>query len=218
MVLSLDDHHYQLALPTVPPLPEGGDPLPKGAESQSPKGTQSLPKDTQLPAPKGTDPLPPKGTKSQPEVTQPPAPKAKAGEPASRPPNVPPQGDGKKGPEPESDSGRARGRRVPVPGTGECLLYSFLAGDPVHIRSRLGGLAATDRAAYDWLGDPGAVRGELRRQAGAGTGAGPSRAALRAVRSHVEDYVGRSGGGCTRRSSASSGRRSPTSSRRASGE
>ncbi|GGQ91073.1 hypothetical protein GCM10010280_43450 [Streptomyces pilosus] len=194
VVLSLDDHHYQLALPTVPPLPEGGDPLPKGAESQSPKGTQSLPKDTQLPAPKGTDPLPPKGTKSQPEVTQPPAPKAKAGEPASRPPNVPPQGDGKKGPEPESDSGRARGRRVPVPGTGECLLYSFLAGDPVHIRSRLGGLAATDRAAYDWLGDPGAVRGELRRQAGAGTGAGPSRAALRAVRSHVEDYVGRSGG------------------------
>ncbi|MEY7979461.1 OTU domain-containing protein, partial [Streptomyces pilosus] len=149
VVLSLDDRHYQLALPTA----------------------LAPPKDT-----------------------QPPAPKAKAVVPESQPPNAPPRADGRKGSEPEGDGGRARGRRVPVPGTGECLLYSFLAGDPVHIRSRLGGLAATDRAAYDWLGDPDAVRGELRRQAGSGTGAGPSRAALRAMRSHVEDYVGRGGG------------------------
>ncbi|WP_158075151.1 lonely Cys domain-containing protein [Streptomyces sp. CB02400] len=69
-----------------------------------------------------------------------------------------------------------------------------MAGDPVHIRSRLGGLAATDRAAYDWLGNPDSVRGELRRQAGSGTGAGPSRTALRAMRSHVEEYVRRSAG------------------------
>ncbi|MET9369075.1 lonely Cys domain-containing protein [Streptomyces griseoflavus] len=164
VVLSLDDRHYQLALPTVPTPPKGTETLPKGTDPQAPKGTQ------------------------------PPAPKAKTGQPESQPPNVPPQGGGKKGSEPESDSGRARGRRVPVPGTGECLLYSFMAGDPVHIRTRLGGLAATDRAAYDWLGNPDAVRGELRRQAGSGTRAGPSRAALRAMRSHVEDYVDRSGG------------------------
>ncbi|CAL9330645.1 hypothetical protein SUDANB6_00065 [Streptomyces sp. enrichment culture] len=152
VVLSLDDRHYRLALPTSP----------------APEPKPSAPK---------PDPEP-----------KPPAPKPD-----------PPQGDGKRGVAPESDSGRARGRRVPVPGTGECLLYSFMAGDPLHVRSRLDGLAATDRAAYDWLGDPDAVRAELRHQAAARAGAGkaptgPPQAVLHAMRSYVADYVGRSGG------------------------
>ncbi|MFF9059620.1 lonely Cys domain-containing protein [Streptomyces sp. NPDC014882] len=215
VVLSLDDRHYRLALPTTGPLPKDGDPSSKGADSSSkaadplppeealapaPKsegaldeGTGALPKDGD-PSSKGADPSSKAADPLPPEEPLPPAPKAKAGEPASRPSDVPPRGDGEKGSGTESDSGRARGRRVPVPGTGECLLYSFMAGDPVHIRGRLGGLAATDRAAYDLLGDPDAVRAELRRQAGSGTTAGPARAALRAMRSYVEDYVGRSAG------------------------
>ncbi|BFO15495.1 hypothetical protein SHKM778_18830 [Streptomyces sp. KM77-8] len=48
-----------------------------------------------------------------------------------------------------------------------------MAGDPAHIRTRLPGLAATDPAAYDWLGDPDAVRGELRLRATSGAGRGP---------------------------------------------
>ena len=160
VVLSLDDRHYQLALP-VNPVPKPLAPKP----------------DPKPPVPK-------------------PKPKPK---PDPKPKSDPSQKDGKKGSESESDSGRARGRRVPVPGTGECLLYSFMAGDPVHIRSRLGGLAATDRAAYDLLGDPDAVRTELRHQtaARARTGkapTGPSQAALRAMRSYLEDYVTRSAG------------------------
>ncbi|MFC9160656.1 lonely Cys domain-containing protein [Streptomyces fungicidicus] len=156
VVLSLDDRHYQLALPV--------NPVPK--------------------------PLAPKPD------PKPPVPKPK---PKPKPESDPSQKDGKKGSESESDSGRARGRRVPVPGTGECLLYSFMAGDPVHIRSRLGGLAATDRAAYDLLENPDAVRTELRHQtaARARTGkapTGPSQAALRAMRSYLEDYVTRSAG------------------------
>ncbi|WP_143652758.1 OTU domain-containing protein, partial [Streptomyces sp. 13-12-16] len=179
VVLSLDDRHYQLALPTTPAPP-------KGTQLPAPKGAETLPK--------SADPQPPKGKQPMSEDPQPSAPKAKAVAPEPQPPNVPPQGYGKKGSDPERDGDRARGRRVPVPGTGECLLYAFMAGDPVHIRGRLGDLAATDRAAYDWLGNPDAVRGELRRQAGSGAGAGPSRAVLRAMRSRVEDYVGRSGG------------------------
>ncbi|GAA4949407.1 hypothetical protein GCM10023238_14680 [Streptomyces heliomycini] len=107
---------------------------------------------------------------------------------------------------------------MPVPGTGECLLYSFMAGDPVHIRSRLGGLAATDRAAYDWLGDPDAVRGDLRRQAATGATTGPSRTALRAMRSYLEDYVGRSGGRLHPQITGQFRQTSPTRSPPASGE
>ncbi|MEU0755115.1 lonely Cys domain-containing protein [Streptomyces albogriseolus] len=139
-----------------------------------------------VPKPEPKPPVP------QPEPDSTPEPK-----PDSKP--DPSRKDAGKGSGPGSDSGRARGRRVPVPGTGECLLYSFMAGDPVHIRSRLGGLAATDRAAYDLLGDPGAVRAELRHQtaARARTGkapTGPSQAVLRAMRSYLEDYVARSEG------------------------
>ncbi|WP_213083781.1 hypothetical protein [Streptomyces canus] len=93
----------------------------------------------------------------------------------------------------------ARGRRVPVPATGECLLYAFLAADPVHIRTHLRGLAATDPDAYDWLTHPDAVRDELRRQ----SALHPSTRALlpstpdsviSAMRFFVADYVRRSGG------------------------
>ncbi|MGX1267309.1 hypothetical protein RKD18_000503 [Streptomyces phaeoluteigriseus] len=168
------------------PQPEGTDPRPEDSRPQ-PQDARPQPKDSQAP-PK--DPHP-QTKDSQP----PPAPEAKAGDPASQSLAVPRQGKAKSASEPESDSGRARGRRVPVPGTGECLLYSFMAGDPVHLRSRLGGLVATDRAAYDLLGDPDAVRAELRRQAArSGTTTGPSRVVLRAMRSYVEDYVRRSGG------------------------
>ncbi|GAA2267382.1 hypothetical protein GCM10010415_35610 [Streptomyces atrovirens] len=284
VVLSLDDRHYQLALPTeatLPkttkplspePLPKGPDPLPKGAEplpkateplpegpkpgplpkeplpkgaEPLPKGAEPLPKSTEPlpkvaeplpksteplsegpkpgplpkeplpksteplpkaaeplpkvaePLPKGTDPLPkgaeppPKSTGPTAPVTHPPAPKAKA---VAVGPEVPGPKDGGKVSDPEGVGGPARGRRVRVPGTGECLLYSFMAGDPVHIRSRLPGLAATDRAAYDWLGNPDAVRGELRGQAVSGSRGGPSRTVLRAMRSYVEGHVGRSGG------------------------
>ncbi|MFE7647353.1 lonely Cys domain-containing protein [Streptomyces phaeoluteigriseus] len=181
-------------------LLKGAGPLPKDAEALPLEVTRPSPKAEDV-LPKGTGPLlkdaePPasKDTRTQPGDSWPPAPKAKAGEPAFQPLTVTPPGNGKTGSEPEGDSGRARGRRVPVPGTGECLLYSFMAGDPVHIRSRLGGLAATDRATYDLLGDPDAVRTELRRQARSGTTTGPSRVALRAMRSYVEDYVARSEG------------------------
>ncbi|CAL9613726.1 hypothetical protein SUDANB58_05693 [Streptomyces sp. enrichment culture] len=148
------------------------------------------------PAPEPKPPAPEPDPKSKPPV---PEPDLESKPPAPKPEPEPPQGDGGTGAAPESDSGRARGRRVPVPGTGECLLYSFMAGDPVHVRSRLGGLAATDRAAYDWLGDPDAVRAELRHRTAvrAVTGkapTGPSQAALHAMRSYVADYVGRSGG------------------------
>ncbi|MEU5095711.1 lonely Cys domain-containing protein [Streptomyces sp. NPDC020996] len=243
VVLSLDDHHYRLALPATAPtppkdgkalpptgtdaLPEGADALPEGAEVLRPKETAPLPpKDTALssegaePLPRDGQVLPPTGTDALPEGAEAPAltdtaalppkgtdplpskgkqPQSEPVGPEPRPSDVPPQGEGEKGSEPEHDSGRARGRRVPVPGTGECLLYSFMAGDPVHIRSRLVGLVGTDRAAYDWLGDPDSVRAELRRQAEARatTGkapAGPSQAALQAMRAYVEDYVERSAG------------------------
>ncbi|MFE0440230.1 hypothetical protein ACFW2K_35530 [Streptomyces nigra] len=93
----------------------------------------------------------------------------------------------------------ARGRRVPVPATGECLLYAFLAADPVHIRTHLRGLAATEPDAYDWLTHPDAVRDELRRQSAlhpltrALLPSTPD-SVLRAMRSFVADYVRRSGG------------------------
>ncbi|MFH9819768.1 lonely Cys domain-containing protein [Streptomyces sp. NPDC017230] len=181
VVLSLADGHYQSALPTAPTAPTAQ----KGTAPPLPQGTRP---------PASKDTRPPTS-----EDTVPPTQKAKAVEPESEPPQAPPPGGGSTDSGPGRGSGRARGRRVPVPGTGECLLYSFLAGDPVHLRSRLGGLAATDRAAYDLLGDPDAVRAELRRQTAlrARTGeppTGPAQAALHAMRSYAEDYVGRSAG------------------------
>ncbi|MDT0402098.1 lonely Cys domain-containing protein [Streptomyces edwardsiae] len=209
VVLSLDDRHYQLAVPPTPPPPKPL-PAPKGPEPLAkdtaplPKGTGVLtePTDplatTTAPLPKGTEPLT-KGTGSDPTDLL-----AKTATPLPKTATPLPKGAVPKGTEipapksgvhePSSESRPARGRRVPVPGTGECLLYSFMAGDPAHIRTRLPGLAATDPAAHDWLGDPDAVRRELRRRSASGAGSGPSRVVLRAMRSSIEGYVGRSGG------------------------
>lgn len=187
VVLSLDDRHYRLALPSARTLPEAvGPPPPEGPPKAPPEAVGPLPPEGSRPLPEDAVPLPPRGTPPVPKDTPTPL-------------DDPPRGGGGKGSEPEGDGARARGRRVPVPGTGECFLYSVLAGDPVHIREHLAGLAVTDRAAYDLLGDPDAVRAELRRRTAlrAATGeppAGPAQVALHAMRTYVEDYVGRSAG------------------------
>ncbi|WP_411152363.1 lonely Cys domain-containing protein [Streptomyces sp. A30] len=157
VVLSLDDRHYQLAVPTGQARPtESKASRSKDPAQQETRQTQQVEQESQKDIEKG----------SEPQVTE---------------------------------SLRARGRRVRVPATGECLLYSFMAGDPVHVQSRLRGLASADRTAYDWLARPDSVRGELRRQAAnrARTGklpTGPAHVVLQAMRSVVEDYVGRSEG------------------------
>ncbi|WP_206189325.1 OTU domain-containing protein, partial [Streptomyces prasinus] len=197
VVLSLDDRHYQLALPAGR-TPPADTPSPDTRQPVPPVDTVAPPVP---PADTVTPPVPPvppetpktEGTKTEDTKTE--------GEGSKVPPSdVQDQEDGKKGSGPTTtDSLGARGRRVRVPATGECLLYSFMAGDPVHIRSRLHGLASTDRAAYDWLGRTDAVHGELSRQAAihSTTGmdpAGPSQAVLQAMRSLVEDHVIRSEG------------------------
>ncbi|MEV7784833.1 lonely Cys domain-containing protein [Streptomyces sp. NPDC088106] len=160
-----------------------------------PEPASPAPKPKPKPKPKPNPELKPSAPEPEPDPElKPPAPKPKPGlKPPAPKPNVSQRG-GETDAASDGGSGPARGRRVPVPGTGECLLFSFMAGDPVHIRSRLPGLAVTDRAAYDWLTDPDTVRGDLTRQATTGTTAGPSRAVLRAMRSLMEDYVSRSRG------------------------
>ncbi|MFI8088595.1 lonely Cys domain-containing protein, partial [Streptomyces sp. NPDC086080] len=99
----------------------------------------------------------------------------------------------------DTETPRARGSRIRMPATGECLLYSVVAGDPVHVRGRLTTLAGIDRTAYEWLGNPDAVRDALRRRAELGAQGGtlpadPSRAVLDAMLSFVADYLVRSEG------------------------
>ncbi|WP_327167289.1 hypothetical protein [Streptomyces subrutilus] len=78
---------------------------------------------------------------------------------------------------------------------GECLLYAFLASAPQVVRDRLPGLAANDPEAFTWLSDTTGVRTDLSAQATAlsynGTlpGHRPSRAAVTALRTLVEDYL-----------------------------
>ncbi|GGZ00884.1 hypothetical protein [Streptomyces poonensis] len=156
IVLSLDDRHYQLAVPAVedadgpppPPLP----PLPS---------PQPLPKagpDHHTEAPRNG--LATDGT----AVTAP-----------------------------------ARGEPVPVPATGECLLYSFLAGASPHLRDTLTGLAQDDPDAYAWLADGDRVREDLGLQATLHSAwqiapSGPSQTVVAAMRRHVAGHVRDSGG------------------------
>ncbi|MFE7810861.1 lonely Cys domain-containing protein [Streptomyces sp. NPDC057433] len=233
VVLSLDDRHYRLALPTgqtpptdtrppdtqppappvdgvAPPVDPVTPPVPPADPVTAPVGPVDPVVPFVPPADSVVPPVPPADPVTAPVGPVVPlvpaqAPEAESAQAEAGGPKVPPsdvqgQKDGKKGHEPTTTgSPGTRGRRVRVPATGECLLYSFVAGDPVHIRSRLHGLASTDRAAYDWLGQPDAVRGELRHRAAlhSTTGmapTGPSQAVLRAMRSSVEDHVIRSGG------------------------
>ncbi|MEU5716190.1 hypothetical protein AB0G71_10440 [Streptomyces sp. NPDC020403] len=91
-------------------------------------------------------------------------------------------------------SDAARGRPVQVPGTGECLLFSFMASDPAYIRSRLPGLARSHPDAYAWLGDPGTVRADLSGRAVVRSTTthypgGPETAVATAMREAVATYL-----------------------------
>ncbi|MEU9734949.1 lonely Cys domain-containing protein [Streptomyces sp. NPDC048002] len=221
VVLSLDDRHYRLAVPVKKT------PTAKGKESTSVEGAsvvgelasvkgtsvvgelasvKGLSGAGELASAEGTSAVEESAPVKETPVVEESAPVKETpvveeSAPLKETPVVEESAPVKETPAPvHLDAGdRARGRRVPVPATGECLLYSFMAGDPVHLRARLTGLAATDRAAHDWLGTPDTVRADLRREAGiySTTGklpAGPARAALHAMRAHVEDYVARSEG------------------------
>ncbi|MGW5636785.1 lonely Cys domain-containing protein, partial [Streptomyces sp. NPDC003832] len=189
VVLSLDDRHYRLAVPVKPPVEVKPPPVvketvavPKPAPTKEIQAEGSQGKGTQV-----------EGTQVKGAPVKETSVKGASLDDESAPPKKTPD------PEPKAEGDRARGRRVRVPATGECLLYSFMAGDPEHIRNRLTGLAATDRAAHDWLGHPDTVRADLRRQADtlSTTGklpTGPAQVALHAMRSHVEEYVVRSEG------------------------
>ncbi|MFE5238788.1 MULTISPECIES: lonely Cys domain-containing protein [unclassified Streptomyces] len=166
VVLSLADRHYQLAV--------RGDAQAPGTTSSEAEG-----KTLEGKAPKGTEaPKDPKGKGKAPEGEA-------------------PEGDGKapaKKTGPVSPGRPARGRPVTVPGSGECLLFSFMAGDPAYLRDRLPGLAESDPAAYAWLGDPRTVRAGLTAAAAAtspdGTYEGGPEAAVAArMRATVDGYV-----------------------------
>lgn len=214
VVLSLEDRHYQLALPPVESTRSGTvtPPVPPPSTDPAP-----LTGDTTLPT---TEPDPSVGTTVTPlpatplPATPPPATPLPVPPPAVPLPPVPPVVDTPEGvvtppatmppaekaaPLPTTDhsaidhSATARGRAVRVPRNGECLLYSFMASDPERLRERLG-LASVDRAAHDWLGNPGTVHRDLRSHATTWRPRGPWNAVIKAVRGLVADYVGRSDG------------------------
>ncbi|WP_299531703.1 hypothetical protein [uncultured Streptomyces sp.] len=93
----------------------------------------------------------------------------------------------------------ARGTPLRVPATGECLLYSFMAGSPATVRRALPELARTAPEAYAWLDDQEAVRDQLDFQAALLSTwtlppAGESVTVAAAMRAHVARYVRASGG------------------------
>ncbi|MFI9042245.1 hypothetical protein [Streptomyces sp. NPDC053726] len=83
----------------------------------------------------------------------------------------------------------ARGGPVQVPGTGECLLFAFMASDPEHVRSRLPGLSTTNPAAYNWLANPEGVRTQVRWQATAERPSAVMSDVAGAMRAAARDYV-----------------------------
>ncbi|CAG6398608.1 lonely Cys domain-containing protein [Actinacidiphila cocklensis] len=95
---------------------------------------------------------------------------------------------------------RVIGRSVPVPATGDCLLYSFAASDPLYIRDRLPGLNTRHPQAYAWLGDPDAVRAELGALAAAYSetrvlpDTGHSRVVIDAMRGQAASHLGEHAG------------------------
>ncbi len=182
VVLSLIGRHYQLAVPDA--VVEVRDEA--GAETDAPSAQSP---GTAQPTGEGADPA--DGTVGS----------------GSGAPRIEPLSDDPKRlpvtaePEPEQDppapprpSDAARGRPVRVPGTGECLLFSLMASDPAHIRSRLPGLAESHPDAYAWLGDPSGVRGDLSHRAVVRSATlyypgGPETAVVEAMREAVETYL-----------------------------
>ncbi|MFJ8171148.1 hypothetical protein ACIQ64_22185 [Streptomyces sp. NPDC094473] len=97
-------------------------------------------------------------------------------------------------PAPLPSGAAARGRPVRVPGTGECLFFALIAGDPAHVRSRLPGLAESHPDAYAWLGDVSGVRADLSsravvRSASRYEPGGPETAVVSAMREAVRTYL-----------------------------
>ncbi|WP_435195188.1 hypothetical protein [Streptomyces sp. NRRL F-5630] len=182
VVLSLTDKHFQLALPVTDTDTEQNTAVPDSATP--PEGPGTDPQDA--PQPPVTD-VP---------VTDTPATDA-------RPEDTPGGGKdiGKEtgegtgtgaGTDAEvSGAGPGRGRRVSVPLDGECVLSSFMASAPLHIRDRLPGLSESHPAAYAWLSSPEAVHDDLRRRTGHPLPTDQSPVVAEAMRAHVLDHLRR---------------------------
>ncbi|NBM20739.1 hypothetical protein, partial [Streptomyces sp. GC420] len=100
---------------------------------------------------------------------------------------------------PAAPAAPARGAPLPVPASGECLLFSFMAGAPSYVRDTLTTLAETSPEAYEWLRDAERVREELHSRATILSAwnippAGEPAIVAAAMREHVADYVRASGG------------------------